>query len=142
MHSSLTIDIVFEESTPIIDCRRRRWCTVTGSNWMRRIHRWNVDGEHLWDVSCSHQCMGGGSSPHEIEAWWVCCVILTINAMENGEYARHCGSGYKAGGNGCTALLPCDPFLHQSDVPLLLFDGVALRTQRGFEDMMQLDPLH
>ena len=66
-------------------------------------------------------------------------MILTINTVEDGEYLRHRGGGHEAGGNGCTALLPCNSFLHQSDVPLLLFDGAALRTQRGFEDVMQFD---
>ena len=112
---------------------------MTGSNRMWRIHRWNVNGERLWDVSHSCRCVSGGSFSCKIEAWWVCCVILTINAVENGEYSGHRGGGHKAGGNGCTALLPCNPFLHQSDISLLLFDGAALRTQRGFEDVMQLD---
>ena len=66
-------------------------------------------------------------------------MILTINAVENGEYLGHCGGGHKVSGNGCTTLLPCNPFLHQSDISLLLFNGAALGTQRGFEDVMQLD---
>ena len=66
-------------------------------------------------------------------------MILTIDAVKDREYVRHRGGGYKAGGNSCTALLPCDPFLHQSDVLLLLFNGATLRTQRGLEDVMQLN---
>ena len=43
---------------------------------------------------------------------------------------------------GChsgAALLSCDSFLHKPDISLLLFDGVALRPQRGLENVMQLN---
>ena len=69
-------------------------------------------------------------------------MILAINAMDNGEYVRHCGGGYEAGGDGGAVLLPCDPFLHQPDVSFLLFDSVVLRAQRGFEGVMQLNLIH
>ena len=35
--------------------------------------------------------------------------------------------------------LSCDPFFHEPDIPLLLFDGAALRPQQGLKDMVQLD---
>ena len=66
-------------------------------------------------------------------------MILTIDAMEDGEDSGHCGGSYKVSRNSCTALLPCDAFLHQPDVSFLLFDGAMLRAQGGFEDMVQLD---
>ena len=83
--------------------------------------------------------MGGGLSLREIEPRRVRHVILAIDAMEYREYMRHCSGSYKAGGDGHTAFLPCDSFLHQSDILLLLFGGMALRAQGGFEDMVQLD---
>ena len=63
-------------------------------------------------------------------------MILTIDTMEDGEYTRHSGGSYEAGRNGHAALLPCNPFLHQSDISLLLFGGTALRTERGFKDVV------
>ena len=63
-------------------------------------------------------------------------MILAVDAMEDGEYSRHHGGSYEAGGNGRAAFLPCDLFLHQPNVSLLLLDGAALRTQRGFEDVI------
>ena len=71
-------------------------------------------------------------------------MIFTVDAVEDGEYMGHCSGSYEVGGDGRAVFLPCDPFLHQSDVSLLLFGGAALRTQGGFEDVVQLcyDSLH
>ena len=105
-HSSLTINVVLEESTPVID-RRGGWRrTMVGSNRMRRIHRRHVYGERLGNIPCLCHHVSGGSSPCEVEPQWVHGVILSVDAMEDWEYARHGGSGYKTGRNGGTALLP------------------------------------
>ena len=109
---------------------------MTGSNWTRGIHRWNINGECLWDVSCSYQGVGGGLSPRKIEARGIRRMILAINAVKNGEYPRHSGGSYQTGGDGGSAFLSGDPLLHQPDVLLLLLDSAALRTQRGLENMM------
>ena len=37
------------------------------------------------------------------------------------------------------AFLSRNSLLHQPDISFLLFDGAALRPQRGLKDMMQLD---
>ena len=80
--------------------------------------------------------MGGGPPASKVEPRGICRVILAVNTVKDGEYVGHCGSGYEAGGNGCAALLPRNLLFHQPDISLLLFDGAALGSQRGLEDMM------
>ena len=127
MHSSLTVDVILEESTPVIN-RGRRWQrTMAGSDRTWRVYRRHIYGESLGNISCACQCMGGGLSLCEVESRRVRHVILTVDAMEDWEYAGHCGGGHEMGGNGSTVLLPCDPFLHQPDISLLLFGDATLR---------------
>jgi hypothetical protein len=66
-------------------------------------------------------------------------VILTVNAVIDGDNARHRSGGYESSGNGGAMLLSGDPFLHQPDVALLLFVSAALGAQGGLQDVMQLN---
>ena len=99
---------------------------MVGSNRMQWVCRWHVYGEHLGNIPCACQRVSGGSSPCEVEPRGIRCVILPVDAVEDREYMRHGGGGYKMGGDGRAALLPCDPLLHQSDVSLLLLSGAVL----------------
>ena len=72
----------------------------------------------------------------KIESRGVYPAVLTVDAMKDGEYMRHGGGSYEAGGDSGVALLLCNLFLHQPDVSFLLFDGTALGSQRGLEDVM------
>ena len=75
----------------------------------------------------------------EIKSWGVYPAVLTVDPMKDREYVRHHSSGYEAGGDSRTVFLSRNPLFHEPDVSFLLFDGAALRPQRGLEDMMQLD---
>ena len=83
--------------------------------------------------------MSGGLPLRKVEARRVRCVILTVNPVKDGDYPRHRCGCHEASRDGRTPLLSCDPFLHQPNISLLLFDSATLRTQGGFENVMQLD---
>ena len=70
--------------------------------------------------------MSGGSPVGEIEPWGIHPVILTIDTVKNGKYARHRGSGYKMGGDSRMAFLSRNVFFHEPDISFLLLYGVAL----------------
>ena len=106
MHSSLTIGVILKESTPIIECGGGRQRTVTRSNRMWRIYGWHVYGECLRNIPCMCQRMSGGLSSCEVEPWGIHCVVLSVDAVKDGEYTRHGGGGYETGGDGSAALLP------------------------------------
>ena len=109
---------------------------MTGSDRTWLVRGWHVYRKGLWDVSPSCQRMSGGSSVTKVEPWGVCCVVPTVDPLKDGNYTRHgCGSD-ETGRNCSTALLSCDPFFHQSDVPFLLFSSTTLRAEGGFEDVV------
>ena len=109
------------------------------SNWTWQVCGRHVYQEYLWDIPCSCQRVSGRLSTGKIESRGVHPAVLTIDAMEDGDYARHRSSSYEAGQHSGMALLSCDSFFHQPDISLLLLDGAALRPQRSLKNVVQLD---
>ena len=83
--------------------------------------------------------MSGGSSPTEIEPWWIRRVIFTVDPVKNGDYPRHCGGGDETSHDGSATFLSRDPLFHQPYVAFVLFGSSTLGSQRGLQYMVQLD---
>ena len=109
---------------------------MMGSDWSWLFRRWHVYGERLWDITSSRHRMSGGSSTTEVEPQGVRGIIPPVNPVKDRDDARHCCGGDEAGCDCGTTLLSCDSFLHQSDIPLLLFGGTTLGPQGSLEDMV------
>ena len=109
------------------------------SNRPRLIRGQHIDWEYLWNISTLCQGMGRGSSSGEVEPWWIYSTVLTIDLTEDRKKMRHCSGSYEVGTDSSVVFLSSDLFLHESSVLLLLFDGVMLGAEGGFEDMTQFD---
>ena len=85
MHLCLTIVVVLEESTAVIESSGGWWHTVLRSNRLRQIDGWYIDRECLWDIPPPRQGMSRRLPMCEIESRWVYPTVLTIDPVKDGE---------------------------------------------------------